>query len=250
MICVMFRRDAIAILLAAIPGPDRAVVMLDIATKRVLRAHNERWIAPPGSTLKPLTYWLLMRAGKLDPLDRFPCAGRLTIAGRRFDCTHPPAGGSLNLTEALAYSCNSFAAHAASRFEPGELARGLAQFGIARTRPAGSREAIRLQALGEERVLATPLELAQAYLQIASGAPRPVLEGLRAAVEFGTAQHAAVEGRTVSGKTGSVRTSDGVRVAWFAGFTPSTVAVVMLQGRSGGADAAPVAAGLLREVAR
>jgi penicillin-binding protein 2 len=67
------------------------------------------------------------------------------------------------------------------------------------------------------------------------------------AVEFGTSQLARVPGATVAGKTGSVPSA---RVAWFAGFAPSrapsVVVVVMLQGRSGGADAAPIAARILQ----
>ncbi len=73
-------------------------------------------------------------------------------------------------------------------------------------------------------------------------------------MEFGTAQRAHVAGMNVAGKTGSVRTDDGAMFAWFCGFapavstataSPSVVVTVMLGGRSGGADAAPVAAKIL-----
>jgi len=246
----MLRRDAIALLLAAAPADGRAVVLLDLRTRRVITARHTGWIAPPGSTLKPLVFSLLLRAKKLDPAEKVPCTGRLTIAGRRFDCSHPRLNTAVDLRTALAYSCNAFTAGVAGRFEPGELARGLARFGLNRTQAADTREGSQLQALGEERVLATPLELAGAYQQVALAGDPAILEGLRGAVEFGTAQRAAVPRVGVSGKTGSVRTPDGVRIAWFAGFTASTVVVVMLQGRSGGADAAPVAAELLQGVGR
>ena len=65
------------------------------------------------------------------------------------------------------------------------------------------------------------------------------------AVEYGTAQRAKVPGLKVAGKTGSVRTPAGAYVAWFAGFTGEAVVTVMLQARSGGADAAPVAGRIL-----
>jgi cell division protein FtsI/penicillin-binding protein 2 len=246
----ILRRDAIALLLAAAPAAGRAVVLLDVRTRRVLAAQHTEWIAPPGSTLKPLVFSLLLRARKLDPAETLPCTGHLAIGGRRFDCSHPPMNTAVDLRTALAYSCNAFTAQTAGRFEPGELARGLARFGLSRTQPAATREASQLQALGEERVLATPLELAGAYQQIALAGDQAVLDGLRDAVEFGTAQRAALPHVAVSGKTGSVRTPDGARIAWFAGFTASTVVVVMLQGRSGGADAAPVAAELLQGAAR
>ena len=69
--------------------------------------------------------------------------------------------------------------------------------------------------------------------------------GMADAVSFGTAQRAQVTGLKVSGKTGSVRTPAGLYLAWFAGFTDAAVVTVMLQGRSGGADAAPVAGRIL-----
>src|ERR1035438_2664517 len=127
----MLRRDAIALLLAAPSAPPpRAIVVLDVATRRVLTARNPEWTAPPGSTLKPLVFSVLLRAKKLDPAETFPCAGHLAIAGRRFDCSHPPMNTPIDLRTALAYSCNAFTAHVAERFEPGELARGLERFAI------------------------------------------------------------------------------------------------------------------------
>ncbi|SPE39153.1 Penicillin-binding protein, transpeptidase [Candidatus Sulfopaludibacter sp. SbA3] len=243
---MMLRREAIALLLAEAPAPRRAVVLLDVRTRRVSSARNADWIAPPGSTLKPLVFSVLLRAKLLDAAEKFLCTGHLSIRGRRFDCSHPPVDTAIDLRAALAYSCNAFTARVAGRLGPGELARGLERFGIGRTQAAATREATQLQALGEEGVLVTPMELALAYLQIAVGGERAILDGLKDAVEFGTAQRAAVPGLVVAGKTGSVRTPAGARIAWFAGFTPATVVVVMSQGRSGGADAAPVAADLLR----
>ena len=124
----------------------------------------------------------------------------------------------IDLRTALAYSCNRFTAHVAERFEPGELARGLARFEIGRTQAAATREASQLQALGEERVLVTPMELAQAYRQIALGGEPAIIGGLKDAVEFGTAQRAAVPGLAVAGKTGSVRTAAGASHCMVRGF--------------------------------
>src|ERR1039458_9660376 len=129
----MLRRDAIALLVAAAaPAPRRAVILLDVRTRRVLTARNSELLAPPGSTLKPLVFSTLLRAKKLDPAEPFPCTGRLEIAGRRFDCSHPQLNQAIDLRTALAYSCNRFTAHVAERFEPGELARGLERFEIGR----------------------------------------------------------------------------------------------------------------------
>ena len=118
-----------------------------------------------------------------------------------------------------------------------------------RISPAAGAEANQLQALGEAPLLVTAAGLAAGYRTLALSAGRSemgqVIEGLEGAVEYGTAQLARAKGVRVAGKTGSVRTASGARIAWFAGFAPSrapeVVATVMLQGRSGGADAAPVA---------
>ena len=143
---------------------------------------------------------------------------------------------------AIAYSCNCFVAHAAERFAPGEFATTLDRAGFTRGTRLAQGDGTRLQALGEENVLATAADLAMAYRWLALYAAPSVLAGLEGAVEYGTAQLAKVEGASLAGKTGSVRTVGGNRIAWFAGFCPSCaprVAIaVMTAGYSGGADAA------------
>ena len=247
-----------------------AALLLDVRTRRLLGVCNQStaagWLAPPGSTLKPFALAALLRAGKLTAAEAYPCPRRLRIGGRVFDCVHPPLDIPLRVDTALAYSCNCFVAHMAERFAPGDLARDLQAAGLAsrtgllgdaeaagQVRPAAPPDACRMQALGEQDVLVTAAGLALAYRRLALGVAAPVMEaiaaGLEGAVEYGTAQSAHVAGATVAGKTGSVRNAAGARIAWFAGFlpsrTPEVVVTVMLQGRSGGADAAPVAGRIL-----
>jgi len=277
----MLRREAVAMLLgvyraarAAAPGAlDRymesaagAALLVDIRARRLIAAHNSELAAgsllPPGSTLKPFVLASLMAAGKLRAEEPFPCPGRLTIAGRSLDCSHPRLAEPMRPRTALAYSCNCFVARMAERFDSGELARELERCGFGsltglpgpreaagRLRSAATPDATRLQALGEEGVAITLAELAMAYRQLALRADGPILEGLEDAVAYGTAQRASIPGATVAGKTGSVRTREGVSLAWFAGFVPSrapeAVVAVVLQGYSGGSDAAPVGGRIL-----
>jgi penicillin-binding protein A len=270
----MLRRHAIASLLAigadakslaSTQAIDRcfgdahgAAVLVDRQTRRLIAAHSPDLAAaspvPPGSTLKPLVLDALLQNGRLRAGDTLPCTGDLRIQGRSFACSHPPLPAPVTARTAIAYSCNCFVAHFASRFAAGELAPLMERWGLsARTNWFGEREAPGrlwnaspdLQSLGEDGVLVTPASLALAYCRLLSRAAPPVLAGMADAVEFGTARHAAVTGLKVAGKTGSVRTPAGASVAWFAGFSDTAVVTVMLQARSGGADAAPIAGRIL-----
>jgi len=282
----MLRRDAVAVLLGACRairasgagGLDRymesaagAALLIDVRARRLMGAHNPALAGesplPPGSTLKPFVLASLLDSGKLRSEESFPCPGKLTIAGRSLDCVHPRLAEAMRVRTALAYSCNCFVAHMAARFDSGELERDLDRSGFrsptgllgprevsGRLRNAAPPDATRLQALGEEGVAITLAELALAYRQLAlrlngDARLRPVLEGLEDAVAYGTAQRARIPGAVVAGKTGSVRSSAGVPLAWFAGFVPSrapeVVVAVVLQGYSGGSDAAPAGGRIL-----
>jgi cell division protein FtsI/penicillin-binding protein 2 len=222
-------------------GSSEAAIVLDRRSRRVLAMRNEavamRAALPPGSTMKPLALTALMKSGKLRAKEAWPCPGTLSIGGRQLNCAHPRMASPMTIETALAYSCNCFVAHVAERLSPGDLPYG---------RRATGTDALRLQALGEEGVSFTVAELAEAYRQLAATAPPEIVAGMEGAVEYGTAQRAAVAGLKVAGKTGSVRTASGMRVAWFVGWTPDVVIAVRTQGMSGGADAAPVAAEMLK----
>jgi len=270
----MLRRHAIASLLATgawtkeaagtkiagrfFDGAHGAAVLVDRRSLRLIAAHASELAAgssaPPGSTLKPLVLNSLLERDQLHASDGFPCPGDLRLEGRSFACSHPPLGVPLTVRTAIAYSCNCFVAHYASRFRAGQLAPEMERWGlVSRTNWFGEREAtgrvwnatVPLQALGEDGVLVTPASLAMAYCRLVSRAAPAVLAGMADAVSFGTAQRAQVTGLNVAGKTGSVRTPAGAYVAWFAGFTDAAVVTVMLQARSGGADAAPIAGRIL-----
>ncbi len=280
----MLRRTAIAALVGGsrmaahrmaplgryVGDANGTALLLDFRRRRLIAAARTdlacEWLAPPGSTLKPFSLSALMATGKLARDEQFLCPGKLEIAGRSFACSHPPMGVGMRVATAIAYSCNCFVAHYAQRFEAGELARHLERSGFtSRTglvsddevagevQPAESMDARRLQALGEQSTLVTALEMVVAYHRLASSgadaAMAPIMEGLEGAVEYGTAQLAGVPGIKVAGKTGTVRTRGGLRAAWFAGFAPArapeVVVTVLVHGRSGGADAAPIAGRIL-----
>jgi len=233
-------------------------VLLDLRSRRVVGVHRaevaEQWLVPPGSTLKPLSLWALLDSGKLRPTESYLCPHKLSIQGRRLDCSHPPINEPMRVATAIAYSCNCFVAHFAARFDAGELARFLGQHRLgspAQILSANQIEDRQLQAIGEERILVTPSALLNAYAELAARAPAPIVDGLEDAVEFGTAQLAASPKLKIAGKTGTVLNTDGARVVWFAGFAPSrqpeAAVVVAVQGKSGGLDAAPIGGAILAE---
>jgi len=280
----MTRRSAAALLLGArawaspakrldrvigeIPG---AALLVDVPARALIAVHGAdvagALLAPPGSAIKPFTIDALLGGGKLRERDTFACPGTLAIGGRSFNCSHPVIAAPIDVRTALAYSCNCFVAHFAERFTAGELAAHLVRCGLSsrsgwlgdgeasgRVERATVREAQQIQAIGEGSVVVTAAEMALAYRRLALAAPDAIRKGLQGAVEFGTAQRAQVAGTSVAGKTGSVRAEDGAMFAWFCGFAPSgskataapaVVVTVLLEGRSGGADAAPVAARIL-----
>ena len=245
-------------------------IVIRLTDRKVLHVENADFAAgavlPPASTIKPFAIFALLEAAKLRSDELFACPRRLQINGHVLNCVHPPTPEPMNAARALAYSCNGAIAHFALRFQPDEFARALIRFGF--TSQSGllkGAEAIgwvkrgtfgedcQLQALGEEGVAVTPLELLLAYARLAARLNDPkfsaVREGLEGAVEFGTAQAAKMQGLKVAGKTGSIVFRSGSPAAWFAGFDSNLAVVVLRAGRSGGADAAPVAAALLRRYA-
>ena len=158
----MLRRHAIARLLATgawpkgvawAKGIDRffegahgCSVLVDRKTRRLIAAHAPElaggWAAPPGSTLKPLVLNALLERGLVRAGETFPCPHDLRLAERSFDCSHPPLPAPLTVRTAIAYSCNCFVAHYASRFRAGELAFEMERWGlVSRTNWFGEGEA-------------------------------------------------------------------------------------------------------------
>ena len=261
---------------AAGVAPDARILVLDIATNRLLASYHladaARTLAAPGSTLKPLVLYQLIAASKWNPDRRIACTRNLVVAGRGLACSHPPSS-PFNAQEALAWSCNTYFADVARSLEPGDLGRLLRPTGLlsvtgiagkaiateasAQFREPGNSDSIPLALLGVKGIRVTPLELAVAYrwltLEIESHpnsiAAEQVRRGLFDSTAFGMASAASFGGVSVAGKTG---TAEGVVTSQthglFAGFSPAEyprVVVVVYLPSGHGADAARVAAVLL-----
>jgi cell division protein FtsI/penicillin-binding protein 2 len=257
---------------AAREAPEARIIVLDIASGRLLAAHHlndaARTLAAPGSTLKPLVLYGLVNAGRWNPANRVACNRQLAVAGHRLACTHPPAP-PFDARAALTWSCNTYFAAVARTLHPDELGRLLRPTGLlsvtglahdeaaAEYRDPESVDAEQLALLGVEGVRVTPLELAAAYRWLAielaahpdSDASQVVHAGLEDSANFGIAGQASLGGIAVMGKTG---TAEGVASSrshgWFVGLAPAekpkvVIAVYLPAGR--GADAAHVAGEIL-----
>lgn len=241
MLLTYGRRQFLASL-AASKSTNHSAVVLNAASGAVITQVrvDERRIHP-GSAVKPFVGVALLDAGATGPVR---CSGALRIGSRRLDCTHPPVTEPVELTVALAYSCNSYFVSAAMRLTPEQLTAGLRRFGLD-VLPGNARE---LMTVGESGVSCTLMELAQAYRRLASARYPAIHDGLLAATEYGTAQLSRPKDVVVAGKTG---TSSQPPRAIFAGWAPADqpriVVAVQTPGGRGGVDAAPIAKKLFED---
>ena len=173
----------------------------------------------PGSTLQPFVLAALLERRLVAPDERLECPGGFRLGSRNLECTHVRNAGPLDAAEALATSCNSWFAVMARRLGPEGLLKALRVFGLTAQR-ARSDEQVCLQALGLAHVAASPLTLARAYAALFdTGPPALVLQGMRAAVERGTAQRASSTVAWIAGKTGTAPGGlPGSSVGWFGGW--------------------------------
>jgi penicillin-binding protein 2 len=85
-------------------------LVLDVAAPLLNRAIKGQY--PPGSTFKPLGALVALDEGVITPSYGFPCPGRYTLCGHgKPACTHSGGGHAANLRLSIANSCNSYYAH-------------------------------------------------------------------------------------------------------------------------------------------
>jgi len=175
----------------------------------------------------------------------------------------------MDAREALAWSCNTYFAAVGAGLKPGELRSLLAPTGLlsqtalapgeatALFRDPRTTEEAQLTLLGVDGIRVSPLELAEAYRNLAQKlaahpddtAARIAKAGLSDSASFGMAGNASLGGVPVAGKTGTANGAAGSQShGWFVGLVPAEAprAVVVVYLPAGhGADAARVAAELL-----
>jgi cell division protein FtsI/penicillin-binding protein 2 len=257
---------------AARTSPEARVVVLRLSDGRIVAARHLQeasvTLAAPGSTLKPIILYQLLKAGLWSAGRRIPCPGDLHIGGRRLACSHPVAP-PLDGRDALAWSCNAYFAQATKAIPAGGLAAILQPTGLlgstglengealAEFTPPKTPEETQLAVLGVDGIRVTPLELAEAYRWLAqelnshqrNEAADAVRDGLMASTSYGMAKSAHLRGASVMGKTGTAEGAvSGQAHGWFVGLTPAEkpeFVVVVYLPLGHGSDSARIAGELL-----
>jgi cell division protein FtsI/penicillin-binding protein 2 len=228
---------------------------------------------PPGSVFKIITLAAALEAGVAKPSDSFPVQQAAILEGTELENANGEyCGGTLRLS--FAHSCNSVFAPMGAELGAKRLVAAAERFGfneqppIAAARPStipeageiGDDLAVGSTAIGQGKVLATPLLFADVAATIAEHGMRPeptlrkgetkeqqraipaevarkVGAYMRAVVTEGTGTAAAIPGVKVAGKTGTAELRDTTKEpdpqtgepaapdgtdtnAWFAAFAP------------------------------
>jgi penicillin-binding protein 2 len=95
-------------------GPDKnknyTKLVLDVRAPLLNRAIKGMY--PPGSTFKPIGALVALDEGVIDPNFGYPCSGRYYACGHgKPGCTHSNRGHAATLRLSIANSCNSYYAH-------------------------------------------------------------------------------------------------------------------------------------------
>jgi peptidoglycan glycosyltransferase len=256
---------------AALGGRYGGIAAMDPRTGAVLAAAGIGFsdAQPPGSTMKIITSTAALAAGIVKLGTVFPYSTQAVLDGYTLhNAGGEDCGGTL--LNAFAVSCNSVFAPLGARLGAARLVAMAERFGFNQTPtfageaqsqipPAsqiGDDLAVGSSAIGQGKVQASVLEMADTAATIAMGGRRPVptlqadqppqfvpvtssrIAGLVermmiAVVQFGTGTAAAIPGVPVAGKTGtaelaSTTTANGQSVAnanqltdaWFVGYAP------------------------------
>ncbi|HKF80842.1 MAG TPA: penicillin-binding transpeptidase domain-containing protein [Thermoleophilaceae bacterium] len=280
----------------ALGGRFGGIAALDAGTGEIRALAGVAFSAlqPPGSTFKIVTTTAALEARKVKLGDRFPVQTRALIDGVALENANGESCGG-TFEASFAHSCNSVFAPLGVKVGAKRLVSTAERYGF-NTAPSvpGERPStlppardirtpleVGSTAIGQGKVLATPLELASIAQTVSAGGVRSIptlrvgrrgsppvrvttprvartLERLMVdVVAFGTGTSAALPGVKVAGKTGTAELGDtrgpnadtherGNTDAWFAAYAPVgrpriAVGVMLVRAGAGGQTAAPAA---------
>ncbi len=248
----LFSQSAAEALNRDFASPDISFLVLDASTDLILAArweHAEKPI-PMGSLDKPFAALAYAEHHG----GRFPSH---TCRGISSGCWRPSGHGRLDLSSAIAYSCNSYFRNLAKDLKADEVSSTANRFGL--EPPAPNTSGAALAGLGAEW-RTSPQHIASAYLELLrhrDEAPvAQVLDGMAMSARFGTgaAVDRALPLRVALAKTGTAPCThdrrapgDGFTIAIFPADSPRVLLLVRVHGVPG-AEAAKIAGQMLSRI--
>ena len=248
----LFAQSAGQILNRDFPDGNISFFVMDPATGRVLAS---RWDDPEaplplGSLVKPFT---ALAYGEQHSF-RYPahiCRGTAT------GCWLPRGHGNVDLSSAIAYSCNSYFRALTASMTALDVAPTARRFGLEPPTPQTAGSA--LAGLGN-RWLISPLSMARAYLELVRRRDQPgvreILAGMAQSAEEGTGAQvdralpfpdALVKTGTASCTHAKRASGDGFIVVMAPSDDPQVLLLVRVHGVPG-AQAAKIAGQMLRHI--
>ena len=273
--------------IAAASSPDYDPARIDAAWKTLtkdpqapLLSRTTQGLYPPGSSFKVVTATAALNLGKVTPTTPFDDTGTYRIYGGKVTNYHGEVFGAHDFTQALTYSINTtfgkvgtllgqqaliaqMKAYGFYQVPPVELPPGMTlpsgRYALPKLLdPAAPMDplAVAWAAVGQERILATPLQMALVAAGVANGGQvmKPYLVQdvtasggrvlqratpavwttamsqataqqlnlmMQQVVKAGTGTAAALQGIQVAGKTGTAQQAGASNVAWFIAFAPA-----------------------------
>ena len=135
---------------------------------------------PPGSTFKVVTSAALLTAGSTGSTPA-PCPATITVDGRSFQNFEGEASGALDLARAFQISCNNAFIGLADKLPDDTLTKAATSFGFNAHWSLGieasggsypkpsDRAELAASAIGQGRVLASPVQMASVAAAVANG---------------------------------------------------------------------------------
>ena len=232
------------------PSPALSFLLLDSSGSVLAQRWREGLDTPIpfGSLVKPF----LAAAWAEQHPEGFPA---VRCQGTKSHCWYPPGHGTLEIKNAIAYSCNAYFLHLAEDLDRERASRAFTHYGL--NGPGAKAASENFAGLGD-RWRETPVALLRAYLTLAHerGADGLVLilQGMAASASYGTAKalDRLLGANAVLAKTGTApcthrprAAADGFTIAIYPQAQPRLILLVRVHGETGAASAA-TAASMLR----
>lgn len=234
------------------PEQNLSYLLLDATTGSLVAARweNASQPVPMGSLLKPFTALAYGEAHSFH-YPEYVCRGQ---AG---GCWRPRGHGRIGLTQAVAHSCNAYFRALAAQVPAEDLSAVLVRYGVNVTDPTDSASAKIGVGKGWK---VPPLEMARAYLALASRSSDPGADDLAAGMLLsaslgtGSAVDSALAGNRARVKTGTAPCfhshklpGDGYAVVLYPAESPRFLLLVQVHGVPG-SKAAVTAGRMMRAV--